>query len=119
PEHGGLDGARRDGQRSRCNRPGAARGGGDQPARRRGGSDDPDVSHAPRVGRRVVHARGVALPPRVPAHRRESGGTVNGELPSTIADAAAALRDGTITSVALTEGLFARADAHDATLGTY
>ena len=28
---------------------------------------------------------------------------MNGELPSTIADAAAALRDGTITSVALTE----------------
>ena len=57
--------------------------------------------------------------PAVPADRRESGGTVNGELPSTIAEAAAALRDGTISSLALTEGLFARADAHDATLGTY
>jgi len=41
------------------------------------------------------------------------------ELPSTIADAAAALRSGTLTSAALTTELLARTDALDETLGTY
>jgi aspartyl-tRNA(Asn)/glutamyl-tRNA(Gln) amidotransferase subunit A len=41
------------------------------------------------------------------------------EIPSTIADAADALRRGEVTSVALTKELFARADALDARLGTY
>jgi aspartyl-tRNA(Asn)/glutamyl-tRNA(Gln) amidotransferase subunit A len=44
---------------------------------------------------------------------------VNGDVPSTIAAAGAALRSGTVSSVELTQALFARADAHDATLGTY
>lgn len=39
--------------------------------------------------------------------------------PSTIADAAVALRGGALTSVELTKSLFARADALDKTLGTY
>ena len=38
------------------------------------------------------------------------------DLPTTIADAAVALRAGTLTSVALTQSLLARADAHDATI---
>jgi hypothetical protein len=44
---------------------------------------------------------------------------MSGDMPVTIADAAVALRSGTMTSVALTAELFARADALDATLGTY
>jgi aspartyl-tRNA(Asn)/glutamyl-tRNA(Gln) amidotransferase subunit A len=40
-------------------------------------------------------------------------------FPSTIADAAAALRSGSLTSVALTGEVLRRADALDATLGTY
>jgi len=41
------------------------------------------------------------------------------ERPSTIVDAAAALRSGSLTSVALTRELLARTDALDATLGTF
>jgi len=41
------------------------------------------------------------------------------DVPFTIADAAVALRSGAMTSVELTTMLFARADAHDSTLGTY
>ena len=44
---------------------------------------------------------------------------MNADLPSTIADAAVALRSGALTSVELTRSLLARADAHDSTLGTY
>jgi len=43
---------------------------------------------------------------------------VNGDMPSTIADAGDGLREGTVTSVELTTALFARADAHDAALQT-
>ncbi len=41
------------------------------------------------------------------------------EVPLTIADAAAALRAGELTSVALTEACYAMADRLDAELGTY
>lgn len=41
------------------------------------------------------------------------------EFPQTLTDAAKALRDGTVTSVALTEAAIATADAHDDALGTY
>lgn len=41
------------------------------------------------------------------------------KLPSTIAEATAALRSGRLTSVALTQRMFARADALDAKLGTF
>jgi aspartyl-tRNA(Asn)/glutamyl-tRNA(Gln) amidotransferase subunit A len=44
---------------------------------------------------------------------------MSGDVPTTIADAAAALRRGTVSSVALTTELLRRADALDATLGTY
>jgi aspartyl-tRNA(Asn)/glutamyl-tRNA(Gln) amidotransferase subunit A len=44
---------------------------------------------------------------------------MNGDVPSTIADAGAALRSGALTSVGLTTSMLARADAHDSTLGTY
>lgn len=44
---------------------------------------------------------------------------MNADMPSTIADAGVALRRGALTSVALTKSLLARADAHDAALGTY
>ena len=44
---------------------------------------------------------------------------MNGVVPSTIADAVAALRSGALTSVELTTSMLARADAHDSTLGTY
>ena len=44
---------------------------------------------------------------------------MNVDVPSTIADAAVALRRGALTSVELTTRLLARADAHDSTLGTY
>jgi len=40
-------------------------------------------------------------------------------LPATIEEAASALRTGRLSSLALTEGLLARADALDATLGTF
>ena len=40
-------------------------------------------------------------------------------LPSTLTDAAAALRAGTTTSRALTEASIARADANDAEIGSY
>ncbi len=45
--------------------------------------------------------------------------TKSDALPSTIADAATALRDGRLTSEALTRTLLARADALDASLGTW
>ncbi|HVV09867.1 amidase [Amycolatopsis sp.] len=41
------------------------------------------------------------------------------ELPKTLTDAAKALREGTVTSVALTEAAIAAADASDETIGTY
>lgn len=41
------------------------------------------------------------------------------ELPMTLIDAAIALRDGSVTSVALTEAAIAVADRLDATIGTY
>jgi aspartyl-tRNA(Asn)/glutamyl-tRNA(Gln) amidotransferase subunit A len=41
------------------------------------------------------------------------------ETPQTLTDAAAALRDGTVTSVRLTETAIARADLADAEVGTY
>jgi len=44
---------------------------------------------------------------------------VTGGLPSTIADAGAALRSGRLTSAALTAALLARADRLDAALGSY
>ena len=44
---------------------------------------------------------------------------MNGAVPSTIADAVAALRSGALTSVELTTSLLARTDAHDSTLGTF
>ena len=44
---------------------------------------------------------------------------MNADIPSTIADAGAALRRGALTSVELTKSLLERADALDSTLGTY
>jgi aspartyl-tRNA(Asn)/glutamyl-tRNA(Gln) amidotransferase subunit A len=44
---------------------------------------------------------------------------MNAGLPTTIADAAVALRSGALTSVELTKSLLASADAHDSTIGTY
>jgi aspartyl-tRNA(Asn)/glutamyl-tRNA(Gln) amidotransferase subunit A len=44
---------------------------------------------------------------------------MNADVPSTITEAGAALRNGALTSVELTKALLARADAHDAKLGTY
>ncbi|HEY3941194.1 MAG TPA: amidase [Acidimicrobiales bacterium] len=41
------------------------------------------------------------------------------ELPLSITEAAAALRDGSLTSVELTSAVLAQADAHDAELGSY
>lgn len=44
---------------------------------------------------------------------------MNDELPSTIAEAATALRNGSLTSLALTERLLAQSDVLDAKLGTF
>lgn len=41
------------------------------------------------------------------------------DIPLSMADAAARLRDGSLTSVALTEAVLARAEAHDERLGVY
>ena len=41
------------------------------------------------------------------------------EIPSTLTEAAALLRNGTLTSVALTDAVLARADALDDDLGVY
>jgi aspartyl-tRNA(Asn)/glutamyl-tRNA(Gln) amidotransferase subunit A len=41
------------------------------------------------------------------------------EIPLTVQDAAAGLRAGALTSVALTEAVFARADELDSQTGTY
>lgn len=55
----------------------------------------------------------------VDASRKRAPMSLSPETPTTIADAAAALRAGHLTSVALTTAMLARIDAHDAALGAF
>ena len=84
----GTDQGERNGHRRRCDGPGAARGGGISPP------DDEveamiQMYPALRASADALYTPEASrfLPAYLP-DRRESGGTVNGELPSTIADAA-------------------------------